>query len=160
MTDLIDTLLGITPDTPLGALRARRALARAHAEGAWRELVLPVFPGGLSLAERAALALRLALLEGSAALATHYRGLLIGWPAVRVAAETFPAPDGEDRLALLLRYADLVAKQAGLCEQAHIDALSAAGLSAQDIVAATQLIAFVPYQSRLLAGLTALRGAA
>jgi len=160
MTDLIDALLGITPDAPLAALRANRAPARAHAEGAWRELVLPAGPGGLSLAERAALALRVVLLEGSAALATHYRGLLIDWPAVRVAAETFPAPEGEERLALLLRYADLVARQAGLCEQAHIDALSAVGLSAQDIVAATQLIAFVPYQIRLLAGLTALREAA
>jgi CMD domain protein len=160
MTDLIDALLGITPDAPLAALRARREPARAHAEGAWRELVLPAVPGGLSLVERAALALRVALLEGSAVLATHYRGLLIDWPTVRVAAETFPAPDGEDRLALLLRYADLLARQAGRCEQAHIDALSAVGLSAQDIVAATQLIAFVPYQIRLLAGLTALRGAA
>ena len=47
-----------------------------HEEGAYRELVLPPQPGRVSLAERAALALRGALIEGDAALAAHYRALL------------------------------------------------------------------------------------
>ncbi len=160
MIDLMEAVLGIAAESPLAALRARRAPARAHAEGAWRELVLPPAPGGLSLPERAALALRVALLEGAAPLAAHYRGLLAEWPAAQAAAECFPAAGGDDRLSLLLRFADLVARAPGRCDQAAIDALTAAGLSTQDIVAATQLIAFVPYQTRLLAGLRALQAAA
>jgi CMD domain protein len=157
--DLAETLLGIAPGTPLAALRARRAAIRRHAQGACRELVQPNAPGGLSAVERAALALRVALIEGSAPLAAHYRALLatLGSPAECAAAEAFPAGAGTDRLALLLRYADLVAAEPERCDQADIDALSAHGMSAQDIVAATQLIAFVPFQTRLLAGLRALQ---
>lgn len=159
MTDLAETLLGIAPGSPLAALRLQRAAIRQHAEGAWRELVLPDTPGGLRPEERAALALRVALIEGCAPLAAHYRAILAGCgsPAECAAAEAFPAGVGGDRFTLLLHYADLVAAEPERCSQEDIDELTAYGLSAQDIVAATQLIAFVPYQTRLLAGLRALQ---
>ena len=153
--DLAEHLLGIDAESPLGRLRRQRADIRKHEEGAYRELVLAPEPGGVSLAERAALALRVALMEQDAALAAHYRALLAAHSdaALSTAAEAFPAPQGETRLAVLLRYADMVAKEPEACEQADIDRLTALGLSAQDIVAVTQLIAFIPYQTRLLAGL-------
>ncbi len=157
MTDLIETLLGIAPDSTLGALRRRRPEALRHAEGAYRELVLPAEPGRVSHAERAAIAFRVAVAEGDALLAGHFRGLLQaqGADALIAAAE---ARDGgaAPKLAALLRYADLVGSRPGECTQADIDALSALGLDAQDIVAVTQLVSFVPYQVRLLAGLRAL----
>ncbi|MBX9701809.1 MAG: CMD domain protein, partial [Acetobacteraceae bacterium] len=59
--DLIDSILGIAADSPLGALRRRRPEALRHAEGAYRELLLPADLGGLSRTERAAVALRVAL---------------------------------------------------------------------------------------------------
>jgi CMD domain protein len=157
--DLAETLLGIAPDSPLAALRARRGAIRRHAQGAFRELVQPDAPGGLSATERAALALRVALIEGCAPLAQHYRALLgaLGTPAECAAAEAFPAGTGGDRFTLLLHYADLVAAEPERCAQEDIDELTEHGLSAQDIVAATQLIAFVPFQTRLLAGLRALQ---
>lgn len=159
MTDLAEDLLGIAPGTPLAALRQRRAAIRQHAEGAWRELVLPEAPGALRPEERAALALRVALIEGFAPLAAHYRAILarVGSPGECVAAEQFPAGTGGDRFTLLLHYADLVAAEPERCSQEDIDELAAHGLDAQAIVAATQLIAFVPYQTRLLAGLRALQ---
>ena len=152
--DLVETLLGIAPGSPLADLRGQRAANRQHSEGAWRELVLPVEPGGVSLAERAALALRVALRGGRDGLAAHIRTLPV--PAEALAAAEDPARAG-GRLGLLLRYADLVAETPERCGQAEIDALSAAGLSPQDIVAVTQLIAFIPFQIRLLAGLRALQ---
>ena len=152
--DLVETLLGIAPGSPLAELRGQRAAIRQHTEGAWRELVLPAEPGGVSLAERAALALRVALRGGHAGLAAHIRTLPV--PAEALAAAASPEAT-EGRLGLLLRYADLVAETPERCGQAEIDALGAAGLSPQDIVAVTQLIAFVPYQIRLLAGLRALQ---
>ena len=152
--DLVETLLGIAPGSPLAELRGQRAAIRQHTEGAWRELVLPEHPGGVSLAERAALALRVALRGGHDGLAAQIRGLPVPAEALAAAADTAPA---EGRLGLLLRYADLVAETSERCGQAEIDALGAAGLSPQDIVAVTQLIAFIPFQIRLLAGLRALQ---
>ncbi len=142
MTDLIDSLLGIAPDSRLHLLRARRPEARQHAEGAWRELVLPADPGGVSLAERAAIAMRVA--KADAALAAHYRAL-------------GPAPAEGDRMAVLLHHADLVATRPEAVGKPEITALEALGLTPRDIVAITQLVAFVPFQIRLLAGLRLLQ---
>lgn len=157
--DLADHLLGIDASSPLGQLRRQRADILQHEEGAYRELVLPPSPGGVSLAERAALALRGALIEGDAALAAHYRALLAasGDAVLIAAAEIFPAPAGEDRLAVLFRYADTVASKPEQVGQADIDRLGSFGLSPQDIVAVTQLVSFVPYQVRLLSGLRQLQ---
>jgi uncharacterized protein YciW len=153
--DLAEHLLGLEAASPLGQLRRQRAEILQHEEGTYRELVLPPTPGGVSLAERAALALRCALTEGDAALAAHYRRLLAasGDAALITAAEMFPAPAGDDRYAVLFRYADMVTRTPEAVGQAEIDQLSGFGLSAQDIVAVTQLVSFVPYQVRLLAGL-------
>ena len=142
--DLIDTLLHIAPDTPLADLRAERPDIRRHTEGAYRELVLPAHPGGVSLAERAALARHVAEVDGDPALAAHFATLGTATP-------------DSARMALLLPYADKVARHAGRVRQADIDVLRDHGLSPQDVVAVTQLVAFVPFQVRLLAGLRAMQ---
>ena len=143
MSDLIEDLLDIAPASPLATLRAERAAIRQHAEGAYRELVVPDAPGGVSLAERAALAVLVAEMEGDDALAGRYRALGAG--------------DAGPRWGLLRPYAEMVAARPKAVDQAAIDALLAAGLSAQDVVAVTQLVAFVPYQVRVLAGLRAMQ---
>ncbi|MFC7734996.1 CMD domain protein [Roseomonas sp. GCM10028921] len=156
--DLIEEILGIAPGSPLAELRRRRPEARRHAQGAWRELLMPEDPGGLSHRDRAALALRVALREGDRHLAARYRALLNGpegQEAIMLAEDLTGAPM-EGRLAALLRYADLVAARPAEVSQATIDALSAMGLTPRDVVALTQLVSFVPYQVRLLAGLRAM----
>ncbi len=147
MTDLIEDLLGIGPEAPLAALRRERGPIRDHAEGAYRELVVPAEPGGMSLAERAGLARLTARLEGDAVLEGHF-------------ATLGPAGPEDGRMGLLSRYAGLVAERPGAVDQAGIDRLMGAGLSAQDVVAVTQLVAFVPYQVRVMAGLRAMAGRA
>lgn len=156
--DLIEDILGIAPDSPLGRLRARRPEARRHAEGAFRELVLPADPGALSLAERAAMALRVATREGETALAARYRALLdaAGGAAIAAAAEGSEAP-AAPRLAALLRHADMAGTEPESTSKADIAALSALGLTSREIVAATQLVAFVPYQVRVIAALRAMQ---
>jgi CMD domain protein len=160
--DLVEDILGIAPGSPLAALRRRRPEALRHAQGAYEELLRPDDPGGVSRAERAALALRVALREGEPALAARYRALLerAGARAEIAAAEDLSGEGvtAGERLAALLRYADLVALRPGACDQAQIDRLAALGLSPRDIVAVTQLVSFVPYQVRLLAGLRAMQG--
>lgn len=138
--DLIETLLGIDPASELGALRAERAAIRQHTQGAYNELVTPAQPGGISHAERAALALQSAELDADAALAAHYATL------------------GPAAPANLLDYARRVTGAPGRLAQADLDALRAAGRSPQDVVAITQLVAIVPFQVRVLAGLRAMLG--
>jgi uncharacterized peroxidase-related enzyme len=152
--DLAETLVGIAPDSALAALRATREDIRGHIQGACRALVTPAEPGGVSLVERASLALRVALSDGDMRLAGHFRSLLT--PAQAGAATA--SPEGSGRFALLMRFGDTVAAHPARIGQADIDALSAHGFSPQDIVAATQLAAFVPFQVRLLAGLRAMQG--
>jgi uncharacterized protein YciW len=159
--DLAESLLGIGAASPLAALRAERASIRQHSQGAYRELVLPAEPGGVSLAERAALALRVALIERHEGLAAHYRGLLrtiCGDAAADHRSQQFPAPAG----ARPYRPAVALRGYGGQCSpNAAARRISTHwppfGLSPQDIVAVTQLVAFVPYQVRLLAGLRALQ---
>jgi CMD domain protein len=159
--DLIEDILGITPASPLGQLRRRRPEALRHAEGAYRELLLPEDPGNVSHAERAALALRVALREGETALAERFCTLLERRSATAEIAAARDLSGAADqagpRLAALLRHADLVGLHPGDCTQADIDKLSAMGLDARDIVALTQLISFVPYQIRVIAALRAMQ---
>ena len=148
--DLIEDILGIAPGSPLAALHRRRPEALRHSQGAYEELLRPADPGGVSYAERAALALRVALREGEAALAARYRALLERAGTARAEIEAAEALSGAaatagERLAALLRHADLVALRPGECGQADIDRLAAFGLSPRDVVAVTQLVAFVPY---------------
>jgi len=156
--DLIDGLLGLGAGSPLAALRRRRPEALRHAEGAHRELLTPEDPGNVSPTERAALALRVALREGEWDLAATFRAMLAGEDEALMLAEDLTGAPMEGRPATLLRYADTVAATPEAVTQATIDALSAMGLDARDVVAVTQLVAFVPYQVRLLAGLRAMLG--
>lgn len=142
-TDVIDTLAGIAPGSALDLLRRERGEIRDRTQGAYRELLLPEAPGGVSQSARAMLAACTAELEGAAALAEWFRGLPGGGDA------------GGDRL---LSYGAMVALHPGRVDQAVIDGMLATGLSPQDLVAVTQLVAFVPFQTRLLAGLRAMAG--
>ncbi len=151
--DLIDALLALPAESALATLRKARADIRLHAHGAYRELVTPAHPGGMTLVERASLALRVALADGDTALAAHLRTLLTQAEAAIAEAP----PVGPGRFPLLMRYGDAVAAHPARIGQSDIDALAAHGLSPQDIVASTQLAAFVPFQVRLLAGLRAMQ---
>jgi CMD domain protein len=160
--DLIEDILGIAPGSPLAELRRRRPEALRHAQGAYRELLMPEEPGNVSHTERAALALRVALREGDKALAARYRALLetAGAQESIMVAEDLSGTPMEGRLVSLLRYADVVAAKPENVDQATIDVLSAMGLTPRDIVAITQLVSFVPYQVRVIAGLRAMQEAA
>ena len=160
--DLVEDMLEIAPGSALAALRERRPEARRHAEGAYRELLMPEDPGHVSHADRAALALRVALREGDAPLAARFRALLeeAGGEEAAMLAEDLSDEIMEGRLPALLRYADMVAAKPETVTQETIDALGAMGLTPRDIVAVTQLVAFVPYQVRLMAGLRAMQGEA
>jgi CMD domain protein len=81
--DIIDALVGITPGSPLDAIRARRPEARAHAQATYRALFTPESLGNVSAQERFAVGEFVAGLHGATAIADRYAARLVesGAPA-------------------------------------------------------------------------------
>jgi CMD domain protein len=158
-TDVIDAIAGLAPGSRLAELRRQRAEVFRHSQGSHDVLLLPQDPGGVSRAERAAIALRVALAAEDEKLAAHYRGLLrqAGGEALVGPAEHPSGGDASARLAALLHHTDLVATAPGQATQADLRRLEALGLTNRGVVVVSQLIAFVSFQTRLLAGLRILQ---
>src|SRR2546430_11450030 len=74
--DVIDALVGITPGSPLDAIRARRPEARAHAQATYRALFAPEAPGNVTAQERFAVGGFVAGLHGATAIAASYAARL------------------------------------------------------------------------------------
>jgi CMD domain protein len=155
--DIVDHLAGIAPDSRLAQLRAQRPDVMRHAQGSYLALLEPDEPAGLGREEREAVALRVAVLTKSPALADWHRERLrrLGASDAAIAAvEHFP--DGSPlsaRRAAILRHVDRVTRELGSGTREHIEELTAAGLGPREVVTLSQLIAFLSFQVRLLAGL-------
>jgi uncharacterized protein YciW len=144
--DLLNAIVGASPGSPLAALRAQRPEILRHTQGSHDVLLSPQDPGGLSLAERALVARRVAEFCSHAALTAHYQELL----------DARGTPPAGARTAAILAHAERLATAPGSATKAHLAALGAAGLSSRDIVALAQLVAFVAYQVRVAVGLSLL----
>lgn len=158
--DVIDHLAGLATDSPVAQARARRPEVVRSAQSSYLALLEPAEPAGLSLVERAQVALRVALLTPSAAATAWYRARLadLGADAATVAAvERFPdAPGLSSRLAAILRHTDQLTTAPLAAGPGHLTALKGAGLGPAAIVTLAQLIAFVSFQVRVVAALRAL----
>lgn len=161
--DVIDTLLDSTPGSPLAELRAKRANLAQFTQDSYDALLEPSDPAGISRVERLVIALRSAALAPSAQLAAHYRDLLKAEGANDGqidAVDRFPSGDGlSQREALLLQYTDLLSRDPKAGTPDDLALLTDGGFSTRDIVTVSQLISFVSYQARLLAGLRAIKEA-
>ena len=147
---------------PLAETVEGRADIFAMTELSHDAALTPVQPGGLSHAERAALACRIAHLNGEETLATHFAGLMATANAsAAIVAITDPNFDGgaDRRVAALLRHTDLATCDTKSVVAADITCLSNAGISEDDIVRLSQLVAFVNYQARVTRGLRLMVGA-
>ena len=144
--DLLDTILDAGPGSTLNRLRAQRPEIVRHTQGSHDVLLSPSDPGGLSPAMRAQIAAQVAALSGHAVLAAHYQSLL----------DQRGAPPTGPLLDAVTAHVARVTQAPGTATPAHIDVLRAAGLTPRDIVALTQIIAFVSYQVRAAAGLALL----
>ena len=162
MSDMMDTLAGLAQDSVLAALRRQRPDVVKHLQGSDEAILSPQTDGGLTRAERAAAALRVATLLRDDALATHYRACLAALDPSGTLADTVEgkARITEPRWDAILAHVDLVTRGPGSAERKDIDNLVAAGLSSHAVVSLSQLIAYVNFQSRVLAGLRTLKGAA
>jgi CMD domain protein len=162
MTDVMDDLAGLAPDSALAKLRRERPDVVKHLQGSDDVIFSPADDGGLTRAERAAAALRIAELLRDEALVVHYRVRLTALDLSGALAKTVEggARLTEGRWDAILAHVDLVTRGPGSATRDDIETLTSVGLSSHAIVSLSQLISYVAFQSRVLAGLRALKGAA
>ena len=155
MTDIFNTAAvqasGISAGHPLAVILSSRDDILIMTEQAYDATLKPDNPGGISHDERAALCCRMARLNGEAALAKHFAGLMSDEDA-NIADLNFYG-DGDARLAAIIGHTDLVTGDTKSVVAGDIDALKSAGISEDDIVRLSELIAFASYQIRLTIGL-------
>lgn len=153
-SDIMNQLAGLAPASPIAAVRALRPDVVRHSQGSYDTLIAPPTATGLTLVERALVALRVAVLTESQPLIVHYQQRLaeLGDEGSMLAAVT--ARDGtpatDPRTAAIIRHVDRLTSAPGQATPADLQQLQAAGLSGPEIVTLSQLIAFLSFQVRVL----------
>lgn len=152
-TTRITELAGLTPEAAASGALALRADVLAMTEAASAAVLTPKEPGAFSHSMRAALAARIARLNGNEALAEHYGQALA--PDEPAAALADPSCDGGDdkHLRAILAFTDRVATSPKDASAEDIECLRLAGIADADVVRLTQLNAFLAYEVRLVEGL-------
>ena len=147
-TDVIDRAAGLVPGDALYAARRFRAKVIEATQASHDALLLqPV--DGLSPADRLRVAAHVCTLAGAPSLEQHY--------ADRLADAPDCAEPSSPALPAMLAFAAKLTTDPRLGDRAAIDALKRAGLGDAAIVALAQLVAFLSYQLRVVAGLKAMR---
>ena len=158
-TDVIDQILGIDASSPIAALRAQRPELASQMQDYYDALFEPAGASAseFSRGERLLTAIRVASHTGSVAVIDWYELLAVSSGVesamvVRVKDVARPWHD-EGRLAAAIRHADQVTSAPSQTSKDNLDALKIAGFSPAGIVSLAQVIAYVSYQLRLIAGL-------
>jgi CMD domain protein len=159
--DVMDELAGLPPGSALAALRRQRPDVVRHLQGSDEAIFSPKDDGGLSRPERAAAALRISRLLHDPVLQEHYRARLAALDpgGALLASIDKDAKPGDARWTAILAHVDRVTSDHDSATRHHINDLLAAGLSPHAVLSLSQVIAFVNFQSRVLAGLRMLRDA-
>jgi CMD domain protein len=184
--DVIDTLAGIAAGSHLDLIRrTRRPTAREHAQKSYDSLFAPADLGGFTSAERHAVAVFISGLHGQDAIKAFYAEKLGNTAAIdaEAASATTKGPYGafpkgplskEDTAGPIYRVADsnratLGPRLAAAFEHVHmlvfhprdadarsLQALLDAGWTTTQVVTLSQLVAFLSFQIRVVAGLRVL----
>lgn len=162
-SDLIDTLAGLAAGGKTHALRRVRDKVAVATQGSYDTLFDPTL-ADITLDERLLVALYVSRLSGAAGLAAHYRSRLlaaadasVSFSAALAVAETGePEQLPAGRLRTLLVFARALTQRPVEGDKAALLTLPAAGVTTPAVVALAQLIAFIAYQARVVAGLRAL----
>ncbi|MEZ4733877.1 MAG: CMD domain protein [Caldilineaceae bacterium] len=152
--DIMNQLAGLAPESPVVAVRALRPPVVNHTQGSYDTLLAPQNASGLTLVERAQVALRVAVLTDSPTLIDHYRQRLV---ALGAASESIAALAQKDKAVVLdqrttaiMHHVDLLTHTPGAATPAALATLQERGLRGPEIVTLSQLIAFLSFQVRVL----------
>jgi uncharacterized peroxidase-related enzyme len=153
--DVVDHTAGLMRDGATYTVRRARDKVAAATQGSYAALFDPALPGDLTLAERLLVALHACRLTPAPELAAHYTRRLqeAGVDVVQADAPRTP------RLKAILDFTRTLIERPVEGDRAALQALPAAGLSTPAVVTLAQLIAFLSYQTRLVASLKAMQAA-
>lgn len=154
-TDVVDRAAGLAAGSPTYTVRHARDKVAAATQGSYAALFDPALAGGLTLEERLLVAVLACRLTPAPTLAAHYEDRLraAGFSAARLEDAT------DARLQAILQFTRTLVERPVEGDAAALRALPAAGLTTPAVVTLAQLIAFLSYQTRLVAGLAAMRAA-
>jgi CMD domain protein len=158
--DIVDQLAGLPAGSSLHSLRHQREKVAAATQGSYDTLFDPDL-ADIGLDERLLVALYACRLAGAHDVAAHYRARLQALPAdpaqLTVADSGTPEQLPAGRLRAMLAFARALTERPVEGDKAALETLPAAGISTPAVVALSQLIAFISYQIRVVAGLQAMK---
>lgn len=158
-TDTVDRVAGLTPGNASHATRHQREKVVHATQGSENLFFNPDLPG-LSLQERLQSALLAAALTPSPSLIKEYSERLAAagsdQSAIDLLAKGSIPTSSEARIQALLEFTHTLVTDPVKADRDALLALKQAGLATPEIVALAQLIAFVSYQVRTVAGLRAM----
>ena len=158
-TDIIDQIVGLAPGSPLHALRHQRDKVAAATQGSYDAMFDPSVLG-LSVTERLLVALHACSLSRAGELAEHYRNRLTALkvaPGLLAIAESSGAAAASPRVQAMLAFTHTLITNPVAGDKPALMTLTQAGLTTPAIVALAQLIAFLSYQLRVVAGFNAMK---
>ncbi|MEK1887245.1 MAG: hypothetical protein AAAB35_06630 [Phyllobacterium sp.] len=160
MIDAMDKAAGLSPDDALFNARRFRPEFVQGAELCRLSVLTPANGLGLETALRVALAHRIAALNADQVLIAEYGAKLAELqPTEQLLALAHGATDLDEPLATIARHVDLITLTPIEAEARHIALLAQAGLNNPQIVALSEVIAFVNFQTRVATGLRLMRSA-
>lgn len=160
MIDAVDKAAGLSPDDELFAARRFRAEFVEGAELCRLSVLRPADDQGLSHGLRIALASRMAALNADPILIADYDAQLAECaPSEALLALAAGAKELDEPLATIARHVDFVTLTPSEAQGSDITRLEQAGLTNPQIVALSELIAFVNFQTRVATGLRLMRSA-
>ncbi|CAG2150015.1 acyl-CoA thioester hydrolase/BAAT C-terminal domain-containing protein [Ralstonia mannitolilytica] len=158
--DVVDQVAGLNDGSATHALRHTREKVAAATQGSYDALFDAALPG-LTLSERLLVALYACRLTPAPELGAHYRARLADTPVDANALQAVDHGDvdalADTRLRALLTFTRTLIERPIEGDRDALLRLPAAGLATADVVTLAQLIAFLSYQTRLVAGLRALQ---
>lgn len=158
IADVIDQVVPLAPGQSTHAARHQRTKVVAATQGSYDGLFSPAIEG-ISVVERLLVAFHTAVLSKDDALAAHYRARLMAEQAGSAIVEAVAtgATDalGKGRVATLLGFTTKLIERPLEGDREAVQTLVDAGLTTPAIVALGQLIAYLSYQVRVVAGLRA-----
>ncbi|MEJ6781041.1 CMD domain-containing protein [Aminobacter sp. Piv2-1] len=160
MIDAMDKAAGLSTNDAVFSARRFRPEFVEGAELCRISVLQPKIDQGLAPSLRVALAHRMAVLNADQALIAEYSALLAAHdPSAELLALAQGTTDLNEPLATIARHVDLITMTPIEAEASNIAKLAEAGLDNPQIVALSELIAFINFQTRVATGLRLMRSA-
>jgi CMD domain protein len=162
--DVLHAILGVDEDSPIARLRWQKPALVSELQDYYLAVFEPdpASAAALPIETRLLVAIRVASHTGSAAVVDWYTTLAqqagLDAPAIDQAQDTGQGVGDAGATGAALRHADLLTLRPSDATPDDLQALKDAGYTAAGIVSLSQVIAFVSYQVRLVAGFRALGG--